>query len=61
MKIKKEEAIIGYKVFDADWKCNNFQFKVGGTFTHKGHVSMCTSGFHFCENLQDCFQYYNIS
>ena len=58
MNITKENAIQGYKVFDADWKCKEFQCKVGETYEHKGTVEKCSSGFHFCKKLEDCFKYY---
>jgi len=48
----------GYKVFNSDWTCKDFQFKVGKTYTHKGKIAHCKSGFHFCTKLIDCFNYY---
>jgi len=50
----------GYKVFDENWKCQGFQFKVGETYIHKGKISMCSSGFHFCEKVTNCFNYKNF-
>mgnify|MGYP006267288197 FL=1 len=38
----------GYKGFNPDWTCRDFKFEVGKTFEHKGDVSLCNSGFHFC-------------
>ena len=59
----------GYKMFDADWKCsgtNNgkkyeFQYRVGETYTHQGEISMCNAGFHFCKELQQCFNFYEAA
>lgn len=48
----------GYKVFNPDWKCKDFQYKVGETFTHNGRIDICEEGFHFCQKLSDCFRYY---
>jgi hypothetical protein len=50
----------GYKVFNSDWTCKGFQFKVGETYTHKGEIKHCQSGFHFCIKLVDCFNYYRF-
>jgi hypothetical protein len=52
--------IKGYKVFNPDWTCRDFQYKVGETFTHNGNIEMCGSGFHFCKKASDCFNYYNF-
>ena len=51
-------VIKGYKVFNPDWKCRGFQYKVGETFVHNGNIKMCGKGFHFCRKASDCFNYY---
>ena len=51
----------GFKVFNSDWTCRNFQYKVGQTFEHKGNIEMCGNGFHFCQKASDCFDYYNFN
>lgn len=53
-------TIKGYKVFNPDWTCRGFQYKVGETFTHNGNIGVCKSGFHFCQNASDCFVYYGF-
>jgi len=50
----------GYKVFNSDWTCKGFQYKVGETYTHEGKISLCKSGFHACKNAVDCFNYYSF-
>lgn len=54
------ETIKGYKVFNPDWTCRGFQYKVGETFEHKGNIEMCGKGFHFCRKASDCFEYYQF-
>ena len=51
----------GYKVFDPDWKCKGYQYKVGETFEEDVTPSCCNQGFHFCTELKDCFNYYSFN
>lgn len=53
-------GIKGYKVFNSDWTCKGFQYKVGETYIHNGNIKMCGSGFHFCQKASDCFSYYQF-
>ena len=53
-------GIKGYKVFNSDWTCRGFQYKVGETYIHNGNIEMCGSGFHFCQKASDCFDYYKF-
>lgn len=48
----------GYKVFNPDWTCRGFQYKIGETFTQQDKMEICESGFHFCRKINDCFNYY---
>jgi len=53
-------SIKGYKVFNPDWTCRGFQYEVGKTFKHDGNIEMCGAGFHFCQKVSDCFNYYDF-
>ena len=50
----------GFKVFDKDLKCMGFQYEIGKSYKHDGKISLCNAGFHFCEKLIDCFNYYGF-
>ena len=50
----------GYKGFDKDLKCRDFQYKVGETYEQKDKPVCCDNGFHFCENPLDVLGYYPI-
>ena len=47
----------GYKGFDKDLKCRDFQYEIGKGFETDEAV-LCKKGFHFCENPHDVFAYY---
>ena len=49
----------GYKGFDKDLKCRGFQYEVGKTYKHNGEVTLCESGFHFCKELSQTFDFYD--
>ena len=51
-------GIRGYKVFNPDWTCRGFKYEVGKTYKHNGDIIVCVAGFHFCQKLSDCFNYY---
>jgi hypothetical protein len=53
-------GIKGYKVFNPDWTCRGFRYEVGKTFKHNGNIELCGKGFHFCQKVSDCFNYYGF-
>ena len=55
---KKDVVVIGYKAFNKDMKCRSFQYEIGKTYKLEGNKKMCESGFHFCENPMNVFNYY---
>lgn len=50
----------GYKVFNPNWTCRGFKYKVGKTYKFKDEIKICKAGFHFCKKLIDCFNYYTF-
>lgn len=60
-EVNTNEVITGYKAFDPDFKCRDYQYEVGKTFEHNGKIQMCSKGFHFCYNDPiDVFNYYPL-
>ena len=52
------ETITGFKGFDKDLKCRDYQYEVGKEFEEEGEIEACSNGFHFCENPFDVLRYY---
>ena len=50
--------IKGYKGFDENLRCRDFQFEIGKEY-EEPKASICETGFHFCENPMDVLGYYN--
>ena len=51
----------GFKAMNMDMNCRGFQFEVGKTYQIDNDklLELCTdSGFHFCLNFEDVFNYY---
>ena len=53
-----KQKIIAYKVFNPDWTCRGFQYKVGETYKMTNKPILCEKGFHACIKVSDCFSYY---
>ena len=58
MKTENEEIIKGFKGFDSNLKCRDFQYKFNAEYKTNEDIKICKSGFHFCENPLDIFGYY---
>ena len=56
--MENKNYIKGYKVFNSDWTCREFQYEVGKTYEENITPKTCSRGFHFCERASDCFNYY---
>ena len=52
----------GFKAMNADMTCRDYQFEIGKTYQidNEMPLKLCSeSGFHFCLNFEDVFDYYN--
>jgi len=58
MLTDKDKIIKGYKATDDDMKCRGFQFELDVWYEHQGELSLCNSGFHFCEYPSGPWCYY---
>ena len=59
MENSENKTIVGYKGFNKDWKCRDFQYEVGKDYEYEGDIKLCDKGFHFCENPHDVLGYYS--
>ena len=50
----------GYKGFNKDLKCRGMQYEVGKTNHQDGEIITCKNGLHFCTNMTNVFNYYDI-
>lgn len=57
----KGDKMKGYKGFNNDLTCFSFQYEVGKTYEMKEKPLICERGFHFCKELKDVFDYYDIA
>jgi hypothetical protein len=52
------KTVKGYKAFNKDLTCRDFQYEFGKDFKYDGEIGLCSSGFHFCKSLGDVYSYY---
>lgn len=53
-------TVYGFKHLDEGMQCHGFKFEVGKTYRHKGKLTLCESGFHFCRDLSKLIYYKDI-
>lgn len=51
----------GYKGMHQDMTCRGMQYEIGESYHTDENIEICKNGFHFCKNLGDVFDYYNLS
>ena len=51
----------GYKAFNNDLTCRGMQYEVGKEYVFDGDPIPCRQGFHFCETIADCYEFYPMS
>jgi len=54
------KKITAYKIFNKDLECRGFKYEIGKTYTHDGNIGLCNSGFHFCKEPVNLFNYYDF-
>ena len=50
----------GYKITNKDMTCLDYQYELNKEFILEGQLEICENGFHFCQKMEDCFDYYNF-
>ena len=55
---KEFVKIKGYKGFNPDMTCMDFQYEEGKDYEEAGDIIACSNGFHFCLHPLDVFGYY---
>ena len=55
--MEEKEIIRGYKGFDKNLKCRDFQYEAGKEYLTDKAVA-CNTGFHYCENPLDVLDFY---
>lgn len=48
----------GYKAFNKDLTCRDMQYEIGKEYVFEGEPIPCKQGFHFCETIGDCYNFY---
>ena len=57
--MKAMKAMKAYKA-SYNGKCINLTYKVGKTYTLKGQLEICKTGFHFCNDFDSLLEYYPL-
>lgn len=54
--------VTGYKGTDKDMKCRDYQYEMNKQhdMPEGSDISICHSGFHFCDKANDVFRYYSV-
>ena len=53
--------MIGYKAFNMDLTCRDMQYEIGKEYVFEGKPIACKQGFHFCDTIAECYQFYPMS
>ena len=56
---KEFVKIKGYKGFNPNLTCRDFQYEEGKDYEETGDITVCGNGFHFCLHPLDVFGYYS--
>ncbi|MBD5135284.1 MAG: hypothetical protein HDT39_04885 [Lachnospiraceae bacterium] len=59
--MENNDIVKGYKVFNPDWTCEEYQYEVGKTYEMDDSPVYCSRGFHFCLKAADCFDFFNFN
>jgi hypothetical protein len=55
-----QTPVKGWKIFDSNFKCRDYQFKENTSFEMEGEIKICGRGFHFCTKASHVFSYYDF-
>jgi hypothetical protein len=50
--------MIGYKAFNKDLTCRDFQYEIGQTYSMDEKPIPCGRGFHFCKSIAETYNFY---
>ena len=53
------KKIRGYKAMNSDMTCLGFKYEVGKVYSTDREIILCDTGFHFCIDIIDCYNYYS--
>lgn len=56
-----DNEVTAFKAFTRDWRCRDFQYRVGETYVHAGELMLGLRGFHACGFPLDVLGYYNAT